>query len=273
YEVSLTWFDNVGRDFSYTITPSVSYARNKVVENGEVPPMYAHLSGIGLPVGQRTGYEFFEFYNPGRTEERYREVYGTDMPKQMVDLKPGDCVYVDLTGDGAIDENDVHAMFYSDMPEYTFSLNTSLNYKGFDFSMLWVGATHVTRNLQSPYRSQFGALNRSSMMQWVADNSWTPETAGTAILPRLSFTSKANNTVNSSVYYADASYARLKSLELGYSFRNLGFLPQLQYLRVYFSAYNLLTFSKFKANDPESATSSVNYPITRVFNFGVSVNF
>ncbi|MDE6098204.1 MAG: SusC/RagA family TonB-linked outer membrane protein, partial [Muribaculaceae bacterium] len=116
-------------------------------------------------------------------------------------------------------------------------------------------------------------IRHRSMMQWVADNSWTPETAGTAILPRLSFTSKANNTVNSSVYYADASYARLKSLELGYSFRNLGFLPQLQYLRVYFSAYNLLTFSKFKANDPESATSSVNYPITRVFNFGVSVNF
>lgn len=273
YEISLTWNDHIGGDFSYSITPSMSFNRNKVVENGEVPPLFPHLSGIGLPVGQRRGYEFFEFYDPGNTELRYRERYGSDMPKQMVDVKAGDCVYVDLTGDGVIDENDVHAMFYSDMPEYTFSLNTSMNFKGLDFSMLWVGATHVTRSLESPYRYQFGGMNRSAMMQWVADNSWTPETANTAILPRLSFTSKANNTVASSVYYADASYARLKNLELGYTFRHLPFLPQLKHLRIYFSAYNLLTFSKFKANDPESATSTVNYPITRVFNFGVNVNF
>ena len=273
YEISLTWNDHVGSDFSYAITPSMAFNRNKVIENGEVPALYPHLSGIGLPVGQRRGYEFFEFYNPGETEARYKEVYGVDMPKQMVDVKPGDCVYADLTGDGVIDENDIHAMFYSDMPEYTFSLNANLNFKGFDFSMLWVGATHVTRSLESPYRYQFGGMNRSAMMQWVADNSWTPETADTAILPRLSFTSKANNTVASSVYFADASYARLKNLEVGYTFRNFSFLPQLQSLRLYFSAYNLLTFSKFKANDPESATSTVNYPITRVYNFGVSINF
>lgn len=273
YEISLTWTDRPTNDFSYSITPSMAFNRNKVIENGEVPPLYSHLSGIGLPVGQRRGYEFFEFYDPGNTEARYQEVYGTEMPKQMVDVKAGDCVYVDLTGDGIIDENDVHAMFYSDMPEYTFSLNTNLTFKGFDFSMLWVGATHVTRSLENPYRYQFGGMNRSAMMTWVADNSWTPETADTAILPRLSFTSKANNTVASSVYYADASYARLKNLEIGYTFRNFKFLPQLQQLRLYFSVYNLLTFSKFKANDPESATSTVNYPITRIFNFGLNVNF
>ena len=273
YEISLTWRDRVGSDFNYSITPSMSFARNKVIENGEVPPLYEHLSGKGLPVGQRTGYEFFEFYRPGETEARYKEVYGTDMPKQMMEVRPGDCVYVDLTGDGVIDSNDVHAMFYSDVPEYTFSLNAGLTFKGFDFSMLWVGATNVTRNLQNPYRSQFGLVNRSGMMQWVADNSWTPETADTAILPRLSFVGKTNNTYNSSVYYADASYARLKNLELGYTFRTPSFLPQLQQFRLYFSAYNLLTFSKFKANDPESATSQVNYPITRVFNFGATVNF
>lgn len=273
YEIVLSWTDKIGKDFRYTISPSMTYVRNKVIENGEVRPRYEHLSGKGYPVGQRTGYEFFEFYDPGNTEKRYKEIYGTDMPKQMVDVKAGDCVYVDLTNDGVIDENDVHAMFYSDVPEYNFTTNLSFSYKGLDFSMLWVGATNVTRNLQGFYREQFGSMNRSAMMQWVADNSWTQETAATATLPRLSFTSKGNNTVNSSVYYADASYLRLKSLEIGYSFKKIPFIPQIDNLRIYFSGYNLLTFSKFKANDPESATSSINYPLTRVFNFGLNVNF
>lgn len=273
YEIVLSWTDKIGKDFSYTISPSVTYVRNKVIENGEVRPQYAHLSGIGHPVGQRTGYDFFEFYDPGNTEQRYKDKYGVDMPKQMVDVKAGDCVYVDLTNDGVIDENDVRAMYYSDIPEYNFTTNLSFSYKGLDVSMLWVGATNVTRNLEGFYRNQFGSMNRSAMMEWVADNSWTPETANSAILPRVSFTSKGNNTVNSSVYYADASYLRLKTVEVGYSFKKIPLIPQIENLRIYFSGYNLLTFSKFKANDPESATSTINYPLTRIFNFGLNVNF
>jgi TonB-linked SusC/RagA family outer membrane protein len=273
YEIVLTWSDKVGKDFRYSISPSMTYARNTVIENGEVPPLFPHLSGKGYPVGQRTGYEFFEFYDPGNTEARYLEKYGKDMPKQMVNPKAGDCIYVDLTGDGAIDENDIHAMFYSDVPELNFTTNFNLSYKGFDFSMLWIGATNVTRDLAGPYRNQFGQMNRSAMMEWVADNSWTPETADTAILPRLSFTAKTNNTARSSVYFADASYIRLKSLEIGYTFQNIKFIPQVKGLRLYFSGYNLLTFSKFSANDPESATSSINYPLTRIMNIGLNLNF
>ena len=273
YELQLKWTDKIGEDFRYTITPGVTYARNKVIENGEVRPRYEHLSGKGLPVGQRTGYEFFEFYDPGNTEKRYLERYGVEMPKQMVDVMAGDCVYVDLTNDGIIDENDVQAMGYSDIPEYNFTGNFSLSYKGFDFSMLWMGVTNVTRNLQGVYRNQFGQMHKSSMLQWVADNSWTPETADTAILPRLSFTNKGNNTANSQVYYKDASYWRLKNVEIGYTFNKIPFIPQISNLRIYMSGYNLLTFSDFKANDPETATGNLRYPLTKVINFGLNVNF
>lgn len=273
YELSFTWTDKIGDHFRYTINPGITFVRNKIIENGEVRPRHAHLSGKGLPVGQRTGYEFFEFYDPGNTEKRYQEKFGVEMPQQMVEVMPGDCVYVDLTNDGIIDENDVHAMGFSDIPEYNYTANLSLSYKGFDFSMLWMGVTNVTRNLQGVYREQFGQMHKSGMLQWVANNSWTPETAETAILPRLSFTNKSNNTVNSQVYYKDASFLRLKNLEIGYTFRKIPFIPQIANLRVYFSGYNLLTFSKYKANDPESATSSLRYPLTRVLNFGLNVNF
>ena len=273
YEIVLSWSDKVGSDFRYTISPSMTFARNTVIENGEVPPLYPHLSGKGYPVGQRRGYEFFEFYDPGNTEARYREIYGVDMPKQMVTPTAGDCIYVDITDDGVIDENDEHAMFFSDVPELNFTTNFNLSWKGFDFSMLWLGATRVTRDLAGPYRNQFGQMNRSAMMQWVADNSWTPETADTAILPRLSFSAKSNNTQRSSVYFTDASYIRLKNIEIGYTFNSIPHIPQIKGLRIYFSGYNMLTLSKFKANDPESATSSINYPLTRIMNLGLNLNF
>ena len=94
----------------------------------------------GHPVGQPFGYDSFEFYVPGETEQRYKEVYGVDMPDQQITLRPGDSVFVDLTGDGKVDANDVHAIGYSDIPEYTGSINATLNWKGLDFSMTWVGA-------------------------------------------------------------------------------------------------------------------------------------
>ena len=85
YELTLKWSDKVG-DFRYTISPSIAFARNKVIEMLEVPPMYEYLSRTGLPVGQRFGYDLFEFYQPG-TEQRYKEKYGVDMPDQVVELK------------------------------------------------------------------------------------------------------------------------------------------------------------------------------------------
>ena len=121
----------------------------------EVKKEFPHMYRTGHPVGQPFGYDFFEFYVPGETEQRYKEVYGVDMPDQQITLRPGDSVFVDLTGDGKVDANDVHAIGYSDIPEYTGSINATLNWKGLDFSMTWVGATHVNRQLSSFYTPTF----------------------------------------------------------------------------------------------------------------------
>ena len=128
FEITLNWEDKIG-NVHYSISPNVSFARNKIIEMLEVEPMYAYLSRTGLPVGQRFGYDLFEFYQSG-TEERYKAAYGTDMPDQLVDLKYGDCVYVDLNGDGIIDANDQKPLGYTDNPEITASLNMSAHWKG-----------------------------------------------------------------------------------------------------------------------------------------------
>ena len=107
---------------------------------------------------QRKGYLFFDFYQKGITEEQYMQTYGQPLPTQLVnDLKDGDAVYVDIDGDGTISEEyDQMFLGTTDRPDYTFSLNTNLEFKNFDFTMLWVGATNVTRNLDGVYRQPFG---------------------------------------------------------------------------------------------------------------------
>lgn len=273
YEITLRWADKIGQ-VDYSISPAVAYSRNKVVEMAEVKKEFDHMYHRGHPVGQPFGYEFFEFYVPGKTEEHYKAQYGTDMPDQQITLRPGDCVFVDLTGDGKVDANDVHAIGYSDIPEYTGSVNATLNWKGLDFSMTWVGPAHVNRQLSSFYTPAFGTGNQSMLNKWVYDNSWTEDNPN-AILPRISLEKSAreHNGALSAPWMVDASYIRLKNLEIGYSFHIPGL--KINSIRVYANGYNLLTFTSFKANDPEAQAGygSTRYPMTRVYNFGMNINF
>ena len=279
FEVTLNWEDKVG-DFSYSISPSFAFARNQVLEMLEVEPLYPYLKHTGLPVGQPFGYELFEFYQPG-TEDRYQAQYGAPMPDQVLgtnnsDLKYGDCVYVDLNGDGVIDANDRKPLGYTSNPEITYSLNAQLHWKGLDFSMLWIGADHVSRTLNGYFRDQFGSTNTSALTQWVADNSWT-ETNTNAILPRISFVNRVHNNRDSRAWMIDSKYIRLKNVEIGYTFKRRSETAFFNYIRVYLSGQNLLTFSEFDGNDPEAPGQGldygVRYPMTRVFNIGAQINF
>ena len=274
YELTLKWADQIG-DFRYQISPSIAFARNKVIEMLEVPPMYDYLSRTGLPVGQPFGYELFEFFNEG-TAQRYKEAYGVDMPNQNIELKYGDAVFVDLNGDGIVDQNDQKPLGYTDNPEITWSVNASLNWKGLDFSMLWIGADNVSRSLNGYFRDQFGSTNTSALVQWVAENSWTEDNTG-AILPRISFNNRTHNNRDSRAWMINAKYVRLKNVEIGYTINKPKLVPLLNYVRFYVSGQNLLTFADFKGNDPEAPGTGLDlgmrYPMTRVYNFGVQVNF
>ena len=274
FEVTLNWEDRIG-NVHYSISPNISFARNKVIEMLEVEPMYAYLSRTGLPVGQRFGYDLFEFYQEG-TEARYKAAYGADMPDQGVALKYGDCVYVDLNGDGVIDANDQKPLGYTDNPEITASLNMSAHWKGLDVSVLWTAADHVSRTLNGYFRDQFGSTNTSALTQWVADNSWTEDNPN-AILPRISFTNRVHNNHDSQAWMVDSKYLRLKNVEVGYTFNKPKAMPFFNYIRMFVSGQNLLTFSRFDGNDPEAPGSGldfgVRYPMTRVVNMGVQVNF
>lgn len=302
YEITLSYSDKIGKDFSFTISPTVAYAKNKIIEQAEitkpdklvkansymgkklgltedteVSPDWTYATGHSI--GARKGYLFFEFYEKGVTEERYREKFGQDIPQQLVsNLMNGDAVYVDLDGDGVItEEYDQMYMGYTDNPEFTFALNFSLQYKNFDFSMLWSGAANVSRNLDGVYRQPFGQQYNSALLQWVVDNAWTEENAENAKIPRITFANEKQNQANSNIWYYDSKYLRLKNVEIGYNINNVSWLPKGTNLRVFANGTNLLTFTPLDANDPENTGggygSFIKYPLMRVFNFGLKINF
>lgn len=274
YEISLRW-DDKADEVNYWTAFNVSYSRNEVKFFDEVPPNEPYMAQTGRPIGLNYGYIFDRFFS--------EKDFGTDgktlkdIPTHTVDAKPGDAMFKDLNKDGVIDSNDKTYFGYSTRPEYIFGLLGGISWKGFDFSMQWTGATHVSRLLSEEYRSPFGTTNNRGLLQFLANERWTPETAETATMPRFTFANKVHNQQTSSMWLRDASYIRLKNIELGYTLpayclRTIG----VESLRFFANGYNLLTFSGLKKLDidPEGNTGySYNYPNIQIFNFGLNIKF
>ena len=271
FDFEMSWRDRI-KDFSYSIRTVAGFARNKRVKTLEVPQLFDYQYSNGHSTYTPYMYEFFGFYQEGVTEELYKKKYGVDkFPDPVVTLKDGDIVYVDLNGDSKIDAQDQHYVGFGNYPELNGSINVDLNYKGFGFSMLWLGVTNTTRELAwNYYRQPFGSTADYILTQWVHDNYWTYENADKAIFPRISFTQLSYNCNRaSSVWRVDASYVRLKNLEINYTIRRIPILPTLRNLTLYATGSNLLTFTSLLGNDPEAST--VGYPLVRIFNFGFRV--
>lgn len=263
-ELNLKWNHKIN-SFRYWTNLNVSYAKNKIVYQDEVPSEYTYTLKTGHPVGQPFGLKVRGFYYEGME----------DVADHSYVLKEGDVVYEDLNHDGKIDDNDKTAIGYPGYPLLNAGLTLGFEYKGFDFSMLWVGATKTSRVLEETFRKPLGETYDRSLMSHQFTDRWTPETAATAKLPRATIDGVKNNYRDSELWVKDASYLRLKNIEIGYNFR-LPFMPKIgmEKMRVFMTGYNLLTFDKLKISDPESMSSGVpQYPVMRVINFGLNVSF
>ena len=196
-------------------------------------------------------------------------------PKQFSDpVRPGDFKYEDVNGDGKIDNND-RTVVDGRFPKLEYSFNAHLEYKGIDFSVLFQGVEgrkiYTTGWGLDPFR-QGTAPTRDFV-----NNRWTGE-GSTNSYPRMYFnqTGDNHNRRENTWYLQDASYLRLKNLTLGYSFADeviskIG----LTKLRVYFSADNLWTITKYKGLDPERAGDGlfVQYPQNKIVSMGLNVEF
>ena len=243
---------------------------------------YDYQYSKGYRIGTRSQQEFFEFYEPGKTEQRYMAAYGTAMPTQFAgsSLMAGDCVYVDHNGDGVIDNNDAtHELGYTDDPQYMAGLNAGFTWKNLSFSMLWAAAWNVSRSISAGFQQPFWAADGSDqggLLKYHVDHTWTPENPSQdAWYPRATLTRKANNYIGADLWEKNSAYLRLKNVMVSYNF-NFPFMETIKMntLQLSITGYNLLTFTPYEFGDPESTASSApTYPLNRTVTASLKIGF
>ena len=190
--------------------------------------------------------------------------------------KPGDIRYLDKNGDGVIKPDDDRFIVGNDFPRYTFGFTYGLEYKGFDFSMMWQGVGKRNKWMRGESVEAFHNNNEGPVMDFHQDR-WTPNNPD-ATYPRLTMGAEsANNAAKSDFWIQDAKYLRLKNAQIGYTFSQQWMKKlYVKNLRIFASVQNPLTFTKMKGGwDPEYTGdgSGRSYPVARVYSFGLNVKF
>lgn len=263
-ELQLTHENRVANgEFLYRIGGNIMYARNRIEYMDETPWGEGHeyMNATGHPMGAELYYQVIGINKTQEDLEKYPQMAGATL---------GDFIFADLDGNGVIDTYDRKRCDLTTVPELVFGLNFEAQWKGFDLSVLFQGqgrARYYYAPLMDPVS---GNVEREA-----AEKAWTLNNTDSD-WPRLGSNVSNGHTTRSSFYYRDASFLRLKNVELGYTFNQAMFGTKvgIRSLRIYIAGYNLLTFSGLKNVDPETDDESYqNYPQMRIFNAGVKLTF
>ncbi|PMC24633.1 SusC/RagA family TonB-linked outer membrane protein [Hoylesella buccalis] len=281
WEFGATWRDHIG-EVRYGLSFNISDSKNKITDLGNSEPSLGnHIRRVGDPINAYYGYLTDGLAQTSDFEGRNEDGKYIN-PKFVVPsahksiVQPGDIKYRDVSGpegkpDGMIDEYD-KVVFGEPFPHYTYAIKANIAWRGWDFSCYFQGVGKVNGYLSDEARHCF--INDYSVPKVEHLNRWTPNNPN-GTYPRL-YQGQSHNLMFSNYWLEDASYLRLKNVQLGYTFPNkwvskLG----MNHVRAYFSADNLLTFTKyFGSYDPEvRETSGSIYPQVKTYVFGLSVNF
>jgi TonB-linked SusC/RagA family outer membrane protein len=264
WEVSIGYRGNI-KEFKYNVNVNVSDVINKVVDLRGINQTGLTVNREGYAYGSVFGYQAEGFFKDAQDVAGHAKQFGT--------VAPGDLKYKDQNNDGIINESD-KVVLGSTIPRYTFGVNFNGSYKGIDISFLLQGVGKANSYLYGPGIMPFSVGNLGGTILEPNKDRWTPTTPK-AKYPRLAF-GESNNEQNSSFWMKDASYIRLKNIQLGYSFpAKISGLAGIKRLRVYVNGSNLFTIDNFwDGFDVESPVGTVSvYPQVKVYSFGLSANF
>lgn len=281
-EVELGYRNNIG-DVNFSINANGSYLKNTVTYVAADTNFIAGGAGfqsmgdvtrtqVGQPVNSFFGYKTNGIFQNEAQIQAYKNKDGALI---QPDARPGDFIWADLDGDGAITNGDLDKTFLgSPIPKYTFGFTINMDYKGFDFMMFAQGVAG-NKIFQGLRRLDILTSNYSTK----ALSRWTGE--GTSNdYPRLTDTDPNKNFSRMSDFYLEkGDYLRLKVVQLGYSlpsqlFNRFG----VSRLRLYVTAENLLTLTKYTGYDPEVGGGIFGidrgqYPQARTFMGGLQLSF
>lgn len=255
-------YDKRGGKFSYGISGNFTYAKSNIEFIDEAAGVLPYQRQTGHPLNTYLLYRATGIY---RTQEEI------DKTPHLNGAQPGDLIYEDYNGDGSITADDQIRTPYGNVPLIMYGASLYLGYGDFDLSMVFSGQAKVSQYVLA----ESGTVG-NFYSTW-ADNRWSPNNPGGSF-PRVD--TRASASVNGGLYnntfwLNDASFLRLKNIELGYNLP-VAKISQLrmQSARLYVNAFNLLTITKVKDYDPEGNSGSGQfYPQQRIINVGVNVSF
>ncbi|MBQ5404036.1 MAG: TonB-dependent receptor [Bacteroidales bacterium] len=283
-EISLNWKDQIKKNVGYEIGVNLSAIKNIGKDFGTSSPIHgSHIDDFGDDVNRsETGEELSRFwgYKTAGIFQNWTEI--TSYANEYGDLyqpkaKPGDLIFVDNNKDGILDEND-KTYIGNAFPKFTMGINLAANYKNWDFSMNFYGT--FGNEIFNYMKRLYSGKGDANVWEGTYEAAWHYEGQDTDI-PRLSAADENGNyKKNSDWFVENGSYLRCKQMQIGYT------IPEdiLKFgsLRISLSAQNLFTITKYSGLDPETVmTRSVtekgvdyfSYPNTKIFLFGVNLNF
>lgn len=275
FEVSIDYNKQFNKDLWLLFRGNFTYASSEYRVYEE--PAYLDTpwrSHVGHKLSQEWGYIAERLF---LDEE---EVKNSPV-QEFGDYGAGDIKYKDINMDGRINENDKVPIGHPKSPEIIYGFGPSFGYKNFDFSCFFQGSARssfwINPGAIAPFVKNGDVVgeNNRALMQEIVDSHWSEENRDVfAFWPRLSAEHVSNNEQTSTWWMRDGSFLRLKNVEVGYTFpKDWMRAIHVANLRVYASGSNICQWRKFKMWDPEQAGNAFNYPLQRVINFGVNVEF
>jgi hypothetical protein len=276
FEVMLNYHTSIGK-LNISVAPNFSYVKNQVTKLAEGKQQdIAQGLFVGQPIGAIYGYVADGIFKDDADVASYAT--------QPIAGQPGVIRFKDISGpegvpDGKVDATYDRKVIGSTTPKYYFGATITVNYVGFDFSLLLQGLGGFDKQMGS-YMA-FAFYNSGQIQKWQADNAWTEANPDpNAKYPKLtSLNMGSENVQTSSFWNKNASFLRVKNLQIGYTIpNNITQKIRINNLRIFFSGQNLFSFNHFYTGwDPEmyqnTGDSPWFYPITSVYSFGLNVKF
>ncbi len=295
-ELSMGWRDQIGKEFKYGVNVNMAYNKNEVTEVNNANhfieggnDLLAQSTGRfvrmeeGHPIGYFYGYKTDGVIQNQNDLQAYLDQNckgNAANSKQGASIKPGDLKFVDVDGNGVINDDDKTDLG-NPHPDVTMGLTLSAEYKGFDFSVTTYGAfgAQVARSWRKFSDGQYENYTTEVYDYWHGEGTSN----------RYPLLAPGNSGQNfqaiSDIYIDDADYVRIQNLTIGYDFKRIWKNCPFQQLRVYAAAQNLFTFTGYKGMDPENGRALNdkepwvtgvdvgNYPQPRTYMVGVNVKF
>ena len=267
FELVIGHRNRVG-EFGYSITGNLNFARNKVLFIDEAPAAEPYQMLTGNPIGSTLFYEAIGIFQDQADLDSYPHMGGA---------QPGDLKFRDVNKDGVLDSKDRILVTQTKIPEITFGLNFTFNWKNFDLSLLLQGQQNSKFYMEGNedffkyMDDQWG-----NFLQWRADGRWIPGADNTHATQPRGGQSGVNTTDRNTHFMFSGNFLRFKNAELGYTLPSrIAEKLRMGGIRISLSANNIcFLYDGLKDLGYDGEASSFwNYSICRTINVGINLTF